>query len=98
MFPCPALLLAVTITMTSGSLLFNPVTLKLNTSPILVISSMLCSIGSGNTNTLYDTSPHVIPLNAFHEILKNVTQIVDTFLRRTGDGGSVNILDMYVCT
>ena len=41
-------------------------------------------------------SPHVILLDAFHEILKNVTQIVDTVLRSIGDGRSVNVLDMYI--
>ena len=44
---------------------------------IVVIASP--SIGDGDTDTSYCTSPHVI-LGASHEILKFVTQIVDMFL------------------
>ena len=46
--PCPALLLAVTVTITLGRLLFNPVTLK-NLS--VVVATAFPSIGGGDIDT-----------------------------------------------
>ena len=46
--PCPALLIAVTVIVTSGRLLFNPVTLrKLST----VVTTAFPSIGGGDIDT-----------------------------------------------